>query len=209
MPNYPVVNIVVDVESGTLAPDTREDGTVIGLTPQAREDYLLKAGQAVAEFAEKGIPTIWIKLFPRQSPPLSPAELQDEQSIDEAIGRTPDSATFRKNGFDAFADGININGASLYEYLENLGARHLTVMGGNADVCVLATAIGGVRNGYRTTILSDMLIGRNNLNGENSINETKIKDTLAKILTEPDALRTDNHPLKDMAASLNEKERRA
>lgn len=50
------------------------------------------------------------------------------------------------------------HGKTLLGYLKSRGVEQVTIMGGNADVCVTETAMGAARNGMRTTILSDHII---------------------------------------------------
>ena len=203
----PIVNLVVDVEMGTLLPGKRTDGTIIGLNTEARENYIQLVADAVSALSDQGIPTLWIR-FPYHAP-RTPEQIRDEHLLDRAIGRKGGKTVFFKTGFDAFADGRNMNGDTLHSYLQLTGTRRLTIMGGNADVCDLATAIGAARKGYEVTILSDLIIGRNNLDGDTSVSEAQIRETLHNILSTPDAFKESHHPLRKEYLELDADGRRA
>ena len=206
--HHPVVHIVVDVEHGTLFPRTLNDGTNIGLTAKAQKNYIALIKNTVSEFADRGIPTVWVKFPQRQSPPLSKEELESEQYIDEAVGRHDGPGVFEKNGFNAFDDGKNLQGTSLHQHLQIMGAKRIVITGGNADVCDLATAVGGVQNDYSVILLSDRLIGRNNRSGDVAISEVQVKAAVAKMINNPYALQQEKHPLSDLVSKLTGDDRK-
>jgi nicotinamidase-related amidase len=69
--------------------------------------------------------------------------------VPELIGFCPPAAVFDKVAYSPWLDG------RLHTYLQSRQVDMIVVTGGETDVCVLATALGGIDLGYRVVVLKD------------------------------------------------------
>ena len=109
-------------------------------------------------------------VFTRFVPPRTPADAQGrwrdyydkwwmmtrEHLPSDMLGLVPELAKFSPPGliFDKSTYSPWVNGR-LNVSFQNEGVDTLVLTGGETDVCVLATALGGVDLGYRVIILKD------------------------------------------------------
>jgi len=163
-----------------------------------------------------------------RSPNMSEAELKKFEEFRQRfsqIGPRTDEAMFPKAFFSAFASqedlqrpdmrefftsqrqaehAIDIDrafhGQSLQDYLKSMGVKEVTVMGGNADVCVTETALGAAKNGFKATILTDNVVSRADGAGvrPSSQYEGDLRNLHERMLDSPQQLAADpNHPTKE------------
>jgi nicotinamidase-related amidase len=75
-----------------------------------------------------------------------------------AIAPLPSDPIVWKTGADSFQD------TTLVSVLGAIGAHRLLLTGQSTDVCVYATALGAVQNGYETWVIADAHAGLRNQN---------------------------------------------
>lgn len=135
----------------------------------------------------------------------------------KAYGPRADEALYQKAFFDSFvmpADvgklethlknhrgkehAIDVHNAfegqeHLASYLEKLGTQHVTIMGGNSDVCVMSTAMGAATHGISATVLTDRVISRDDPDATKGAQHhvDKITAKIDKLLHDPAALKDD------------------
>ena len=124
---------------------------------------------------------------------------------DEDIYRKPYFGAFfdreylkERPGLQAHVDSQAKNpvqiGPSLRERLREMGAEHVTIMGGAAEVCVTETSIGAATSGLRCTVLADCISGHADPAWKKSPEEykTAVRDCVEMIVNgeeSPQALR--------------------
>lgn len=69
--------------------------------------------------------------------------------VPELSGFSPPAVVFDKGTYSPWVDG------RLHELLRKDGVETIAVTGGETDVCVLATVLGGIDLGYQVILLSD------------------------------------------------------
>ncbi len=162
--------LVVDVQLGTLG----------RMSPADADAYLTHLGKSLESMRAKNIPITWATvgtedgLFtPKDGNlPLSEDALiergffDNKTTLDEndpvqmrllsflkSHGPRANEAVLMKTALGSF-DGNSL----LHTQLQSQGTKDLLVMGTVSSRCVLETGLGGVRNGYKTSILSDLVV---------------------------------------------------
>ena len=214
MPQPDTANVVVDLQWGTIAQGVRKGGAPYGLDPTAQKAYLEKVAKHIEASRAQGIPTVWVSVNNRikfhdteSSSSLvrseaqfkemgfygGPERLTQEQKAAfdyykdwlKKHGPRSNEAVYEKKSFGAFTDGPDL--LNHINKKENKWTK-INLIGGNDDVCVLATAIGAALNGIKVRIMADLVKGDTNplLDKGDQHHVDKLKRAADNLLFTPD-----------------------
>jgi nicotinamidase-related amidase len=201
--------LIVDVQAGSFTPSQQRGFD--GVEGNDQRAYLDQLSETAAKFRQQGRPVIWVTVskgsdFIRDhgqsanvknadqleemgwfgGPPPHDARTQaladDFHDFSAKDGPQQQDTAVMKKGFNTF--NPNEGGtAQLLKYLEEKGVKNIAIAGGNADVCVTATALGAATNGYNVTVLSDQLLSDDNAQRTKLPQqyENEMKDRLDKV----------------------------
>jgi len=134
-----------------------EQGGFFGHEPDATEEQLRKFREHFSQYG------------PRTDEAMYPKAFFDAFSTPESIKHLGARQHYVEQERPQHIGGIDnvFYGQTFLDYLKSLGVEQVTIMGGNADVCVTETAMGAARNGIGVTILSDHLVSGKDRVGNN------------------------------------------
>jgi nicotinamidase-related amidase len=135
--------LVIDVQNICAALSTPSEWTTIdGVQLDQKLVRVLAAARAA------GIPIVYIQY-------IAPGYAIGNPQLDtvSAIAPLPGDPIVWKTGADSFQD------TTLASILAEIGAHRLLLTGQATNVCVHATALGAVRNGYETWVIADAHAG--------------------------------------------------
>jgi len=135
--------LVIDVQNICASLSTPSEWTTIdGVQLDQKLVRVLAAARAA------GIPIVYIQY-------IAPGYAIGNPQLDtvSAIAPLPGDPIVWKTGADSFQD------TTLVSVLSAIGAHRLLLTGQSTDVCVYATALGAVRNGYETWVIADAHAG--------------------------------------------------
>jgi nicotinamidase-related amidase len=140
--------LVIDVQNICASLSTPAEWTTVdGVQLDQKLVRVLAAARAA------GIPIVYIQY-------IAPGYAIGNPQLDtvSAIAPLPGDPIVWKTGADSFQD------TTLASILSEIGARRLLLTGQSTDVCVYATALGAVQNGYETWVIADAHAGLRNQN---------------------------------------------
>jgi nicotinamidase-related amidase len=146
-----------------------------------------------------------------------PKPFTDEnRAFIQKYGPKADEYVFPKAFFDAFAGAEDtgrmekylndqrapqyaidihkaISGPQMKELLQSWGTQQVLIEGGNADVCVMSTAMGAAMAGIKSTILTDLVVSRDDPDAQKGpgFAQALISNKLHNITDNPAALASD------------------
>ena len=159
--------LVVDMQRGFLHPGEAME------VPPAR-DIVPRIRSLLDLFRDRGLPVIFTQFTYSECAPLLVGELHPEHRkaapgaprgfglpsssclegeanvrVAAELAPRPDELVVTKFHYDGF------NGTPLDAALRARGVTHLVLTGTMTDICVLATAVGGMNREYRMTVVED------------------------------------------------------
>lgn len=154
--------------------------------------------------------------FTEHGPAGSKPFTDENRAFVEKFGPKDDEYIYPKAFFDAFTgvDDIQrlqpylngqraaqyaidihkaIDGPQLKDLLKQWGTQEVLLEGGNADVCVMSTAMGAAMQGLKATVLTDLVVSRDDPAAQKGPghHEALISSKLDKIINNPQALADD------------------